>query len=118
MYPWRFEYVASAPGDLLAAVLHTGFLVFGDGAGTPDVRLGSGTADPGFQANAAAVTATVFNAARMNPVVYLRQDGTGARPMFVDVTGEIILRIQNDASAGYVKGVLSVGPEIILPVAP
>lgn len=121
MFAWRWEALESKSSYQLSARVYAGFVLFSDGGGTPADRYGSGNEDPGFQGNAIVSRAQSFAYNRQSDMAFLVQNNNETnRPIEILSTGEIVLYNRNDGGAGaaYAKGVLTVGPEVILPAAP
>lgn len=119
MFPWRLDMVASSQNQMLGARVYAGLVLFSDIAGTPDVRFGTGTGDPGRQVNSSPTKLQGFNYNLANDAgVDLLMDNTPSRPIEIFATGEIRLWVSYLQHPAYVKGVLTVGPEVILPFNP
>lgn len=121
MFPWRLEAVEACQSYQLSVRLYVGFVIFSDTVGTPDTRFGTGVGDPGFQANVSGynLPGVAYSLAGLGSVDLVQTGNTSNRPMEINSSGEISLwYMNNPSSSAYVKAVLTVGAEVVLPFAP
>lgn len=119
MFSWRWDVLEIGQNQLLGAKVYAGYVLFSDAVDTPDARFGTGKGNPGYQANANPIKTQAFNynlASDTN--VELLMNNSDSRPIEILPTGEIRLWVSYATHPAYVKGVLTVGPEIVVPFNP
>jgi hypothetical protein len=120
LFPWRLEAMEVCQNYQLSTRLYEGFVVFGDVGADPLARFGTGIGDPGYSSNSSGYSLPGI-AYSLNSIgqVDLVQNNLGNRPIEISIAGEITLwYVNNSGNPGYVKAVLTVGAELVLPVAP
>lgn len=124
MYQWRWEAVERGGTYQLSARVMSGYVVFSAGAGTPDLRFGSGLFDPGVGSNNSEAQGDIvgynYSRSTINRTHPDADGNTADRPVSIAASGEITFwyLASDPAPNGYAKGVLTVGPEVILPAGP
>lgn len=119
VFPWKLESTEACQNYQLNTKVFTGFVAFSDIVGTPDARFGTGVGDPGYSANQQGNYLQGVSYSLSNLAVDLAQLNGASRPIEILSTGEIVMYYNNPTgNAAYVKAVLTIGEEVILPFPP
>lgn len=119
LYQWQFDSIRVQQNSRLAASLATGFIVFSNIAGAPNVRFGTGLGNPGFGAfgNLAESFSQPYNdPLNSSPGV----PGFGVStdqpnlPIGILASGEVVFSMTDDNGPDLkaVRGVLTISPEL------
>jgi hypothetical protein len=126
MYQWQFDGIRLQQNYSLRAALTTGFILFSDIAGTPDVRFGTGLGDPGFgnpgspsaqftESFSMPYTPPFIDSSDVAPGFGQSSGPLGNMPIAILSTGEVVFSMYDasgDANSKAARGVLTISPQL------